>query len=101
MTTMEVAKTILEQLGGNRFVAMTGAKYLLGGENELQFQIGSGAAKGINAVRITLDATDTYTMRFYKIGRGARVSEIAAPSGVYAEDLRRVFEQHTGLLTSL
>jgi hypothetical protein len=33
---MKVAKTILEQLGGNQFRMMTGAKSLAGDENSLK-----------------------------------------------------------------
>ena len=33
MSNMTVAKTILEQLGGNKFRMMTGAKNLAGDEN--------------------------------------------------------------------
>lgn len=34
---MEVANEILRQLGGDRFVIMTGAKMILGGSDFLQF----------------------------------------------------------------
>ena len=35
MSNLKVAKTILEQLGGNHFRMMTGAKKLAGDENSL------------------------------------------------------------------
>ena len=35
MSNLTVAKTILEQLGGNKFCMMTGAKNLAGDENSL------------------------------------------------------------------
>jgi len=37
---MRVAKTILEQLGGNHFRMMTGAKNLAGDENSLSMRLG-------------------------------------------------------------
>ena len=36
MSNMTVAKTILEQLGGNKFRMMTGAKNFMGFSNGLQ-----------------------------------------------------------------
>ena len=79
---------------------MTGAKNLLGGEDSLQFRIGRGAKDGCNSVRITLDdVTDTYTVTFYKIGRGPtfKVTDLGAVSFVHADSLRRVFTDATGL----
>ncbi len=38
-----IAQTILTQLGGNRFLAMAGAKQLVDLGNGLQFAIGRGA----------------------------------------------------------
>ena len=37
---MSIAKTILEQLGGNKFRVMTGAKNLMGFENGLVMKLG-------------------------------------------------------------
>ncbi len=63
MTT--IAQTILAQLGGNRFVVMTGAKQLVDTGNGLQFSIGRGATNKANKVRVTLDTTDTYVVEFF------------------------------------
>ena len=41
---MRVAKTILEQLGGNHFRMMTGAKNLAGDENSLSMRIGRNSS---------------------------------------------------------
>ena len=38
--SQQVAKTILQQLGGNKFIAMTGAKNFGSSKNSLQFKIG-------------------------------------------------------------
>jgi hypothetical protein len=100
-TNLDVAKTILAQLGGNRFLAMTGARDLTGGEKSLTFKIGRGAKRGINAVRVTLDASDTYTVEFIKIGRGWKVETVEEISLVYGDSLRAVFTEHTGFRTSL
>ncbi len=60
-----VATEILRQLGGNRFIVMTGAKSFSyfdeNGECGLTFRLPSNfAMKGINLVKIKLDFTDTY-----------------------------------------
>ncbi|EFE7250305.1 hypothetical protein F9V24_27190, partial [Escherichia coli] len=60
-----VATEILNQLGGNRFIAMTGAKNFTcfdeNGESGLCFRLPSNfAMKGINLVKIKLTFSDTY-----------------------------------------
>ena len=44
-----IAQTILTQLGGNRFLAMTGAKDLVNTGKGLQFAIGRGASNSLSA----------------------------------------------------
>ena len=97
-----ISDTILGQLGGNRFATMTGANFFLCLERGLQFRLPRTRGfvrKGINSVKITLDPSDTYTMEFDKIG--TNVKTIAKIPGVYADDLRRIFTEQTGLETSL
>lgn len=97
--TTTTASIILQQLGDHRFRAMTGAKDLLALEDGLQFKVGANAQK-VTAVRITLDATDLYMVQFYR-GRGLNMVEAAAVTMVDAAALRGVFEEHTGMRTSL
>jgi len=104
MTELTVAKTILEQLGGNRFIAMTGAKNLLGAEDNLSFKLPANFAKdGINTVVITLDASDTYRLKFVKLGRAPKfsITLVKEYEGIYCDQLREIFEKTTGLRTSL
>lgn len=92
---------ILQQLGGNKFIAMTGAKdFVRSGDTMLQFSVGRGATNKTNKVRIELDANDTYTMRFYRIWK-MEAKVIEEITGLYAEDLQRIFTDRTGFLTSL
>ena len=91
-----VAKEILRQLGGNMFATMTGAKGFLFSDNSLTFKVGRNS-KSVTAVSITLDPSDTYTVKFFT--RGGK--EKATVSDVYADNLRIVFTTHTGLETSL
>lgn len=102
--TLNVAEIILEQLGGQRFIAMTGARDILGSNGSkdfrgrlgsLQFRIGAGAKDRINSIRITLDANDTYTLEAYRI-RGTKITPVIDRSGLYAEDLRGAFISATG-----
>ncbi len=96
---MNVATTILEQLGANRFIAMTGARNFVAGERSLQFAIGRNASKA-NKVRITLDVSDTYTVSFYRLAK-LDCETLSERAGVTADALRTVFENYTGLRTSL
>ena len=101
----EIASTILKQLGGGKFIVMTGAKNMVslstprfGG---LELSLPSRFAKdGINRVRITVNEHDTYDVSFSKI-RGLTIKTVAEVFGVYAGDLPGVFTSHTGLETSM
>lgn len=102
-----VAKIILEQLGGRKFIAMTGAKNFLGDEKSLMFSLPSTrhfVKDGINKVRVTLDPSDTYTVEFMKIGKRQgipHVDTIKRAEGIYHDVLSEVFTRYTGLTTRL
>lgn len=101
---MQKVATILAQLGGNRFIAMTGARMFTGSEENntprLTFRLPRKALSGINCVTVRLDPNDTYTVIFLSI-TGLKVREVAEVDGVYWDQLRRVFTDRTGLETSL
>lgn len=100
-TDLTVANTIRDQLGGNRFTAMTGAKMFVGDTRSLSFQIGRNP-KGVTHVKITLDADDTYTVEFFKFNRRSfELKTLASVSMVCADSLCSVFTAHTGLYTRL
>lgn len=97
----QVAQTILEQLGGRRFVVMTGANYLTGDANSLRFRLSSRLTSNkANLVKITLEASDLYTIEYFRC-RGLEVTSVGRDDGVYAEQLRSFFTKATGLETSL
>lgn len=114
VNTMTVGQTIYQQLGGGRFVAMTGAKYFLADDNKLRFRIGRNASKA-NKVVITLDPYDTYTMTFskytpysFKIKKDGTFKEtqesdkiIAEYEGIYCDQLQEIFTEVTGMYTRL
>lgn len=103
MANLNVAKTILTQLGGSRFTTMTGAKDLVGGDNYLMFRLPRNFAKdGINKVQITLDPTDTYTVKFLKCDfRKHTFSTVREITHVLADNLQPLFTAFTGLDTHL
>lgn len=95
----EVAKTILAQLGGNRFIVMTGAKNFVYDKSSLHFSVGKTKNKA-NKIVVKLDPDDTYTMTFYKL-RGIDLTKISEHSGLYFDQLQSVFTRETGLYTRL
>lgn len=98
-----VATEILKQLGGNRFIAMTGATKFAyfdeNGECGLFFRLPSNfAMKGINLVKIKLTFSDTYLVTFYRI-RGTTKKEISKFDNIYCDQLESLFSEETGLAT--
>lgn len=100
---MTTAQTILAQIGGNRFLAMTGAKNLIGDNSMLRFDLPRGAAKNkANKVQITLEASDTYRVDFIRYdARKLECQTVGTVSDVYADNLRDVFTAATGLYCTL
>ena len=100
---MSVAKTILEQLGGSRFVFMTGAKSLTDHGNALSFRLpgaGGFTKEGINYVKVTLNDADLYDLEFSRV-RKLTVKTLHRETAIPVENLREVFRLYTGLVTSL
>lgn len=99
--SLQCAKTIVEQLGGNKFVSMTGAKNLVAGDMALTFRLPSQFAKdGINLVNIALTGSDEYNVTFSKV-RGTKITVVSERRGLHAADLQPAFIDATGLRTSL
>lgn len=98
-----VAQTILAQLGGKRFMAMTGARQMVGSADSVSFTLPGtpGSVKeGINVVRITLTPMDTYTVQFLRVRHGA-CHIMATLEDLYADQLQDAFTRETGLATHL
>lgn len=91
-TDLTVANTILEQLGGNRFRAMTGAKHFLGAADYLAFALPGG-----RKVKVTLTQMDDYLVEVLtRTGK-----PVAYREGVYCDTLQKTFTALTGLETRL
>ena len=99
-----IAKTILQQLGGNKFISTTGAKNFTNIPNGLSFKIaitGAGITKqNINYIKIIMNSSNTYTMEF-GITRITEYKIINTIKDVHAEQLQKIFTRETGLETHL
>ena len=110
MNNKDTATTILNQLGGNKFIAMTGAKDFLTGGNDITFKIGKNSSKA-NMINIILDEDDTYTMKFIKFTNfrmtktfefiEAKTEVLKEVKGIYCDMLQDLFTQYTGLYTHI
>lgn len=101
-----VARTILDQLGGNRFVVMTGAKNLMMEPNGMSFTLPSKfATNKANFVKIELTVMDDYIVSFYHNKCRSRFTVgcelISRHDGIYCDTLQGLFTRETGLHTHL
>lgn len=105
MNTQNTATQILNQLGGNKFLAMTGSKnvFSTNNGNTLSMHLTKNKAKA-KYLQITLTEMDTYTMVFSTL-KGKKYQkelvEVANIENVYADMLQSTFTNVTGLLTYL
>lgn len=103
MDKVQQANTILQQLGGRRFLTMTGAKNLVAHDDGLSFKLPSQphyTRAGINYVRVKLTPADLYDVEYGRIW-GINYKPKTSSEGLYAEDLCRDFSRTTGLDTHL
>ena len=108
---MNVPGTILAQLGGNKFLAMTGAKDLVGDGNTLRMSLPRNMSKA-NRMYVTLNDKDLYDMRFFRRSGGnlskktwtfspIREDNEKVYRDIYADQMCEIFEMHTGMRTRL
>lgn len=102
MADTSVASVILEQLGGNKFLAMTGAKALTHTDRSLDFQINGRhpTAGQVNRLRIELAFDDTYTVIVYRL-RNLECKLLEQRFNVGVGTLKPTIEALTGLFISL
>ncbi len=94
---MTTANETLKQLGGNKFIAMTGATCFSDGDTLIAKFKGSKVA---NIMYVTLNSMDTYDVKIGKF-RGMELKIVKEVSGAYNDMLKNIFEQTTGLYISL
>ena len=97
---MSVAKEILNQLGGNKFRVMTGAKNFMGFSEGLVMKIGRNSSNS-NYLKITLNSMDLYDMEFAKVSRMGEKKSVTEYNNIYNDSMVEVFEKHTGMYTKL
>lgn len=105
MNTKEEAKAaameIINQLGGGRFIAMTGAKmFVYDHEKPANVSFKFMGSRKATHVMIELNAMDTYTVTFYRI-RADKITTVKEWTGIYNDMLQSIFTETTGLNTSL
>ena len=95
-----IAETILNQLGGNQFIAMTGAKnFTYSDKCSFGCKIMRNQSKA-NYIRINLSSVDLYDIEFLYITIKTMKTK-ATFNNIYNDQLRGLFERITGLNTSL
>ena len=97
---MRVAEEILNQLGGNRFRVMTGAKNFGGPDNSLRMRIGRNKTNA-NYMEVVLNSMDLYDITFAKVTKYGEMKSVKTYDNVYNDMLVEIFESHTGMYTSL
>ena len=97
---MSVAKTILSQLGGNKFRMMTGAKNFLDHGDALSMKIGRNRSNS-NYLKITLNMMDLYDVHFSKVSKMGEEKSVKEYNNVFNDMLVEIFESHTGMYTKL
>jgi hypothetical protein len=93
-----IATTILNQIGGNKFIAMVGANNMVYDTNSLSFKF--KMFPKANYLKIKLESNDTYTMTFMKI-TPSKFFTVKEFNMVYADKLASIFSDFTGLRTHL
>lgn len=97
---MNIATTIFQQIGGNKFRIMTGATAFVSGTNYLSFRF--KMCKFTNMLKIILMDDDTYRMEFYKYNqRKYEAVMVKEYNGIYCDQLQDIFTSVTGLYTHL
>ena len=117
MMDKTVATTILEQLGGRRFMIMTGIKdFFTTKGNDLCMRLGRNQSRA-NQLRIEYDyGKDLYTMRFIRYTAPRlkvnsklktaeftkeKITEVRTFEDVYCDQLEEIFREVTGLETRM
>lgn len=107
MTTQQQPQVhieILNQLGGRKFLVMTGTKNLVycAKENNYLLMKLSRNVSGAQYLKITLTVFDTYTMVFSKVNnKTGEIKTVKEIENVYCDELQKVFTSVTGLYTIL
>lgn len=100
----QVAKIILQQIGGRRFVAMTGSHDFINLGNGLRMSLSRNKTSANRLEIIYDEGADLYNVRFYRQCMNHKTFEattknIKTIEGVYCDMLEDIFTDVTGLYT--
>ena len=109
-----LAQTILQQMGGNKFLVMTGCKDLVWDEKNstLRMSIPRNGSKA-NRLWVTYNwGSDSYTMRFFRYTAPRlnsktyewseeKITEVAEFKEIYFDQLQELFTEVTKMYTRL
>jgi hypothetical protein len=96
MNNVEVATTILNQLGGKRFIAFTGSTNFAAVNKALIMKLKKNQSKATH-LRIQLNSLDLYDVHFIKAGK--QLQEVRVYNNVYCDQLQEIFCSVTGFYT--
>ena len=99
-----IAKTILQQIGGRRFTAMTGSRDFIDMGNGLRMSLARNKTSANRLDIIYDEGADLYNMRFYRRTFSnvlclALKGLFAEHEGIYFDMLEEMFTMVTGLYT--
>lgn len=110
--TYEIATTILNQIGGRKFLVCTGSQIINSSENSITFKLTRNKTQA-NRLKITYNyGLDLYDVEFYKETlphlnkktwewiKGSK-KEIKKYNEIYCDMLEELFTETTGLVTRL
>ena len=105
MSDQTVALTFLAQLGGPRFIAMTGAYSLTSAPGSLSARLPiTGNKLRAGGFRVTLNDHDLYDLVFVGVQMKngiTRFADLATATDIYEDQLQETFSALTGLATHL
>lgn len=109
---MQVAEEILCQLGGRRFILMTGVKDFHTDDGENLVMTLPRNQSGANRLEIKLNAMDTYDVEFYRYSPPrlrkkdwtwieSKRKQICKYTDIYCDQLQELFREVTGFETRM
>lgn len=93
----QIAETIVEQCGGTNMMRMIGVTSIVHGENSATVKFSCKALYGINCFEVTLDPSDTYTVKFWVLNK-LNIKLHYEVSDIYSDQLIDLLETKLGLI---
>jgi len=95
-----IAKQIYEQIGGRRFMLITGSHDAESIRNGMRLKLIKNKSGG-NRLDIILNAADLYDLRFWRHAEGKKAMTMLLLRDIYFENLADMFSGATGLATTM